>query len=129
MSKKSIVAWDRIYTISPLSPFQSHVMLHLPRFSPRPSLSSSRPYFEHFCAPKNFATLAAVALCIGNVGCSVFSHRYSLTAYWQLGSLVYHVGVPLSLVNILLAGSFNSKSLNRHAQGLILTSRTQHSTP
>lgn len=57
------------------------------------------PYFLHFCFPKNCATLAAVALCTGNVGCSSLSQRYSFTAYGQLGSLVYHVGVPLGMVS------------------------------
>lgn len=86
-------------------------------------------YFEHFCALKNFATLAAVALCIGNVGCSELSHRYSLTAYWQLGSLVYHVGVPLLFVSTLCIEQDRSDLREGSSEGLVLTSHTPHNTP
>lgn len=43
-----------------------------------------------------FAICFAVTLCIGNVGCRLFSQKYSSTAYVQLTYLVYHVGVPFS---------------------------------
>lgn len=49
----------------------------------------------------NSATDAAVALCTANPGCKSLSQKYSLTAYSQLGSLVYHVGVPLYIVSLV----------------------------
>jgi hypothetical protein len=46
-------------------------------------------------AVNSFAIDAAVALCTGKVGWRLFNHKYWFTGYRQLGSEVYHVGVPL----------------------------------
>jgi hypothetical protein len=84
------------------------------------------PTYLHFCAARNLATDAALALCIGNVGCSSFSHRYLLTAYTQLGSLVYHDDVPLSRVS--LRPQPEQKRLTQHTPHKIQSCSAVHAS-
>jgi hypothetical protein len=67
-------------------------LLHRTRTSPTPFPASTQSREFKYCTIE-----AAVALCIGNVGCKSLSQKYSLTAYAQLSSFEYHVGAPLHI--------------------------------